>query len=160
MPLPSKKPARRPSQKIRPLAPPSKQSARPTIPNPDSLGFFPALSAQLQQAYFAQLSAFLRRNLIVGGVAPAVLRSIFAAVQARGQPVSVDLRVTVSPPDASGFFPADGQLITPLTELAAEAEPTAPDDDPEYGPSFTGLFGETVRMRRPKRGWGKGSRRR
>ena len=40
-----------------------------------------------KEAYYAQLRAFLRKNLLVGGLAPAVRRRIFAAVTARGGPV-------------------------------------------------------------------------
>ena len=139
----------------------SKKVARPTTQtphqDPDPAGLFPALSAQ--QAYHAQLRAFLRKFLLVGGLAPAVRRSIFAAVTARGRPVSVDFRITFYPPDASGFFRADGELITPVAELAAEAEPAKESDDPDYV-DVQGLFGETVRMRRPKGGWRSRGRRR
>ena len=123
------------------------------------MGLFPALSAQLKQAYHAQLRALLRKFLLVGGLAPAVRQSIFVAVTARGRPVSVDFRITFYPPDASGFFRADGELITPVAELAAEAEPAKQVDDPEYV-DVQGLFGETVRMRRPKGGWRNRGRRR
>ena len=58
----------------------AKKLARPPIkpPNldPDPLGFARVLaetSAQLEEAYHAQLRAFLRKNLLVGGLAsPAV----------------------------------------------------------------------------------------
>ena len=128
--------------------------------DPDPLGLFPALSEKLKQTYDAQMRGFLRKFLLVGGLAPAVRQSISAAVKARGQAVSVDLRITFYPPDASGFLRADGELITPLAELAAEAEPAKQVDDPEYGPQFMGLFGEPVRVHRPKGGWGKRGRRR
>ncbi len=121
---------------------------------------FPALSAQLQQAYDAQLRAFLRKFLLVGGLAPAVRRSISAAVTAQGGPVSFDVTLTFYPPDASGFARVIGELITPVAELAREVEHDEQSDDPEYGPQFTGLFGEAVRMRRPKGGWRKSGRRR
>jgi hypothetical protein len=102
----------------------------------------------------------LRKFLLVGGLPPAVRPSIFAPVTARGRPVSVDFRITFYPPDASGFARVIGELITPVAELATEAEHDEQSDDPEYGPQFTGLFGEPVRMRRPKGGWGKRGRRR
>ncbi len=160
----SKKPARSPIKQTPSLALPSKQGVRPPIrtthADADPLGLFPALSEQLQQTYDAQLRAFLRKFLLIGGVAPAVRRSIFAAVTARGRPVSVDFRITFYPPEASGYFRADGDLITPVAELATEAERDEQADDPEYGPQFTGLFGEPVRMRRPKGGWRKSGRRR
>ena len=142
-----------------------KKVARPTTqtPNkdPDPVGFagtLAAISAQLEDAYYARLRAFLGVFLLVR-LAPAVLRRIFAAVTARGRPASVDFRITFYPPDASGFFRADGELMTPVAELAAEAEPDEQSDDPEYV-DFEGLFGNTVRMRRPKGGWRKFSRRR
>jgi hypothetical protein len=129
-------------------------------PDTDPLGFAQVLaetSAQLQEAYYAQLRAFLRKFVFVG-FEPAVRRSIFAAVTARGRPVSVDFRITFYPPDASGLFRAGGELITPVAELA-EAEPAKQVDDPEYV-DYKGLFGQTVRMHRPKGGWRKRGRRR
>jgi hypothetical protein len=141
----------------------SRKLVRPTSRTPkedaDPLGLFPALSEQLKQTYDAEVRAFLRKFLLVGGLAPAVRRSISAAVTARGRPVRVDFRITFYPPDASGFFRADGELITPVAELAPEAERDEQSDDPEYGPQFMGLFGEPVRVHRPKGGWGKRSRR-
>jgi hypothetical protein len=142
----------------------SRKLVRPTSRTPkedaDPLGLFPALSEQLKQTYDAEVRAFLRKFLLVGGLAPAVRRSISAAVTARGRPVRVDFRITFYPPDASGFFRADGELITPVAELAPEAERDEQSDDPEYGPQFMGLFGEPVRVHRPKGGWGKRGRRR
>ncbi len=48
-----------------------KKVTRPTIrtPNedPDPLGLFAALCAKLEDAYYAQLSVLLRKNLMVGG---------------------------------------------------------------------------------------------
>ena len=117
----------------------------------DPLGLLPALAAKLKEAYSAQLRAFLRRYLLLT-LAPAVRRRIFAAVTAQGRPLTLDFRITFRPPDASGFFRIDGELLTPLSELAAEAAADAPPDDPEYGPPFQGLFGQTVRARRPKGG--------
>ena len=83
-----------------------------------------------------------------------------------GQPVSADFRITFYPADASGFFPADGELMTPVAELAAEAEPDWQSDwpsdwqsdDPDYV-DVEGLFDKTVRMYRPKGGWRKPGRR-
>ena len=137
----------------------SKKVTRPTIRTPkedaDPLGF----AAKLAEAYHAQLRAFLRRNLLVGGLAPAVHRRIFAAVTARGRPVDVDFRITFYPPDASGFFRADGALKTPPADLWDEDQPDEQPHDPEYGPWINGFFGP-VRARRPKRGWRRGGRRR
>jgi hypothetical protein len=142
-----------------------KKLARPTIgkPNegPDPVGFTATLArmfAELQEGYHARLDAFLSQNLIVEGLAPAVRESIFAAVTARGQPVSADFRITFHPADAHGFFRADGELMTPVAELATEAEPDWQSDDPEYV-DVEGLFSNTVRMHRPKGGWRKFRRR-
>jgi hypothetical protein len=133
-----------------------KKLARPTTrkPNqgPDPVGLFPALSEKLKEAYQAQLHAFLRQNLIFEGLPPAVRRSIFAAVTARGQPVSADFRITFYPADAFGFFAAVGELITPVAEFATEVQRDEQSDDPEYV-DVEGLFGNIVRRRRPKRGW-------
>jgi hypothetical protein len=163
MTLNSKKPVRRPSKRIQLLVMQSKQRARPPIkpPNPDAdpLGLFPALFEKLKQTYDAQVRAFLRKFLLVGGLAPAVRRSISAAVTAQGGSVSLDVTLTLYPPDASAFARVDGALITPVVELAAETERDEQSDDPEYGPYFTSLFGERVRARRPKGGWRKFARR-
>jgi hypothetical protein len=132
---------------------------KPQNPEADPLRLFPGLSVQLQQTYDAQLRAFLHKFVFVR-LAPAVRRSISAAVTAQGGPVSVDFRITFYPPDASGFLRANGELITPVAALAPEGERDEQSDDPEYGPQFTGLFGEHVRMRRPKGGWRKSGRRR
>ena len=145
-----------------PLAARSKQLARPTTPNPDPVGFAQVLnetSAQLEEAYQTRLRAFLRKFDLVR-FEPAVRRSIFAAVTARRRSVSVDFRITFYPPIASGLFRAGGELITPVAELATETERDEQSDDPEYGPQFTGLFGEPVGMRRPKGGWDRRGRRR
>ena len=71
----------------------SKKRARPTTKSPndglDPVGFGATLAeiiAELQDAYRARLHAFLRMFLLLG-LAPAVRRSIFAAVTARGRPV-------------------------------------------------------------------------
>jgi hypothetical protein len=107
----------------------SRKLVRPTSRTPkedaDPLGLFPALSEQLKQTYDAEVRAFLRKFLLVGGLAPAVRRSISAAVTARGRPVRVDFRITFYPPDASGFFRADGELITPVAELARRRSVTS-----------------------------------
>jgi hypothetical protein len=139
----------------------SKKVTRPTIRTPkedaDPLGF----AAKLAEAYHAQLRAFLRRNLLVGGLAPAVHRRIFAAVTARGRPVDVDFRITFYPPDASGFFRADGALKTPVAELTAEPRPDQQPDDPEEGPYLISLFtGKPIPVSRLKTGRGRGGRRR
>ena len=65
------------------------------------LGF----AAKLADAYHAQLRAFLRRNLLVVGLKPAVLRGIVDAGTIQGGPVSFDLTITVHPRNASGFAP-------------------------------------------------------
>ena len=143
-----------------------KKLARPTTRKPnqdaDPVGLFPALSEKLKEAYQAQLDAFLSQNLIVEGLAPAVRQRIFAAVTARGQPVSADFRITFYPADAFGFFRADGELMTPVAEFATEAEPDWQSDwqsdDPDYV-DVEGLFDKTVRMHRPKGGWRKPGRR-
>jgi hypothetical protein len=120
-----------------------KKLARPTTRKPDEnadpVGLFPKLSEKLKEAYQAQLRAFLRRNLLVEGLAPAVRQSIFAAVTARGQPVSADFRIPSYPADAFGFFPADGEVMTPVAELATEVQRDEQSDDPEYV-DVEGLF--------------------
>src|SRR5271166_6458499 len=112
----TKKPARPPSKQIPPLALPSKPGVRPPIrtthADADPLGLFPALSEQLKQTYYAQVRGLLRKFLLVGGLAPAVRRSISAAVTAQGGPVSFDVTLTFYPPDASGFARVIGELIT------------------------------------------------
>jgi hypothetical protein len=145
----------------------SKKGARPTTKalndDPDPVGFgrvFAEIYAKLEEAYHAQLRAFLRRNLLVGGLAPAVRRRIFAAVTARGRPVDADFRITFYPPDASGFFRADGALKTPVAELTAETEPDEESDAPERGPYITTLFGEKLPASRLKTRRGRFGRRR
>jgi hypothetical protein len=82
----------------------SKKGARPTTQalngGPDPVGFARVLAeiiAELQDAYRARLHAFLRMFPLLR-LAPAVRRSIFAAVTARGRPVSFDFRITFYPP--------------------------------------------------------------
>ena len=165
MPLKSKNPARPPLKTPQPMTLKSKKVARPITqtPHPDSdpVGFAGVLaqtSMQLEEAYHTQLRAFLRKFALVR-FAPAVRRSISAAVTAEGGPVSFEVTLTFYPPDASGFARVDGALITPVAELAAEAEPAKPVDDPAYV-DVQGLFGQTVRMHRPAGGWRKRGRRR
>ena len=90
MPLKSKTLARPASKQTPPLALPLKPGVRATNKaaheDPDPLGLFPTLSEQLKQTYDAQVRAFLRKFLLVGGLPPAVRQSIFAAVTARGRP--------------------------------------------------------------------------
>jgi hypothetical protein len=77
-----------------------------------------------------------------------------------GQHVTFDLKIAVQSRNASDFAPVVGEQETSLAELSDEHSPDEQPDDPEYGPYFIGLFGEPVRMRRPKRGWrGRGRRR-
>ena len=143
-----------------------KKFVRPTTRKPnedaDPVGFagtLAAIYAQLEDAYYARLRAFLCVFLLIK-LAPAVLRGMLDAVTAQRGPVGFDLRVTIYPRNARGFFRAVGELKTPVAELAAEAEPDEQSDDPEYGPPFIGLFGKRVRARRPKGGWRKPGRRR
>jgi hypothetical protein len=144
----------------------SKKGARPTTKalndDPDPVGFgrvFAEIYAKLEEAYQARLRVFLLKFLLVK-LKPAVRRSIFAAVTARGRPVSFDFRITFYPPDASGFYRAVGALKTPSAELWDEHSPDEEQDDPE-GVYITSLFtGKPVWVARPKRGWRKLGRRR
>ena len=143
----------------------SKKVTRPTTKalndDPDPVGFGTTLAeiiAKLKDAYRARLHAFLRVFLLVK-LAPAVLRTIFDAATTQGGPVSFDLRITVYPRNASGFFRVVGALKTPVAELWDDDQPDEESDDPEYGPWINGLFGP-VRARRPKRGWRKFGRHR
>ena len=138
-------------------------SAADQAPNqdPDPVGFAQVLaetSAQLEEAYQTQLRAFLRKFLLVR-FEPAVRRSISAAVTAQGGPVTLPATLTVYPRDASGMVRVDGALITSVAELADDPQPAEQSDDPAYV-DVQGLFGQTVRMHRPKGGWRKRSRRR
>jgi hypothetical protein len=130
---------------------PSKRSVRPTIstPNddPDPVGLFPELSAKLEEAYHLGLRAFLRQNLLVEGLAPAVRRSILDVGTAQGRPVSFPLTITVHPRDASGFARVVGELDTFYLPL-----------DYSSDPSLTSLFPEKQPPVRPKRP--RGNRRR
>ena len=134
----------------------SKKVARPTSrsPNevPDPVGFGTTLAetiAALQNAYRARLHAFLRKFTLVT-LAPAVRRHIFAAVAAKGRPVSFDFRITFHPPDASGFYRAVGALKTPSGEAADEAEADLQPDAAERGPYVTSIFGEKMPASRLK----------
>jgi hypothetical protein len=77
-----------------------------------------------------------------------------------GQHVTLDIKIAVHSRIASDFAPVVGELATPSAELWDEHSPDQQLDDPEYGPYIFGLFGEPVRMRRPKRGWRRFGRRR
>ena len=88
-----------------------------------------------------------------------MLQRIVDAGTAQEWPVTLHATLTVYPRGASRFARVDGALITPVAELAAEAEPAKQVDDPAYV-DVQGLFGQTVRMRRPKGGWRNRSRRR
>ena len=115
--------------------------------------------AELKDAYHARLHACLRRFVLVR-FEPAVHRRVVDAGTNHGGPVSFPATITVYPRDATGFAPVVGEQETSLAELSDEHSPDEQPDDPEYGPYFIGLFGEPVRMRRPKRGWrGRGRRR-
>jgi hypothetical protein len=139
----------------------SKKRARPTSrtprEEPDPVGFGTTLAemiAELKDAYRARLHAFLRAFLLVR-LAPAALRSVLDAATTQGGPVSFDLRITVHPRNASGFFRVVGELKPPSDELSDEDLP----DEPEY--YVHSIFSkEPVRMRRPKRGWRRFGRRR
>ena len=76
-----------------------------------------------------------------------------------GQHVTFDLKIAVQRRNASDFAPVVGELETSSAEPSDEHLPDDQSDDPEYGPCINGLFGP-VRMRRPKRGWRRGGRRR
>lgn len=93
--------------------------------------------AELKDAYRARLHSFLRVFLLVR-LDAAVRRRIFAAVTARGRPVSFDFRITFYPPDAFGLYRAVGALKTPFPDLSDQ--PDAPGD----GPYIDTLFGERV----------------
>jgi hypothetical protein len=126
----------------------SKKGARPTTKalndDPDPLGF----AAKLEEAYYAQLHAILRKNLIVG-LPPPVLRRIVDVGTAQGEPVTVPLTITVHPREASGFALVFGELDPFYLPL-----------DPSSRPSLPSLFPEEpVRPPvRPKRRLGKGKR--
>ena len=89
-------------------------------------------------AYYAQLSVLLRKNLMVGKLKPAVLRFIVDAGTAQGRPVSFPATLTVHPRDATGFALVVGRLETPFPDLSDQ--PDAPGD----GPYIDTLFGERV----------------
>ena len=76
-----------------------------------------------------------------------------------GQHITFDVKIDVQRRNASDFAPVVGELETSSAELPDEHLPDEQPDDPEYGPWINGLFGP-VRMRRPKRGWRRGGRRR
>ena len=142
----------------------SKKLARPTTkrPNedPDPVGYGTILAemiAKLQDAYHARLHAFLRVFLLVR-LAPAVLRSIFDAATTQGGPVSFDLRITVYPRNASGFFRVVGALKTPVAELWDDDQPDEESDAPEQ--YVTSIFGKQVPASLLKTGRGRGVRRR
>jgi hypothetical protein len=97
--------------------------------------------AELKDAYRARLHSFLRVFLLVR-LDAAVRRRIFAAVTARGRPVSFDFRITFYPPDASGFYRAVGALKTPVAELWDDDQPDEESDAPER--YVTTIFGEQV----------------
>jgi hypothetical protein len=113
--------------------------ARTTSEDADPLGF----AAKLEEAYYAQLLAVLRRNLIVG-LEPRVLRRIADVGTAQGRPVTFPLTITVHPRDASGFALVVGELDTFYLPLDSSSDP-----------SLTSLFPEKpvpppVRPKRPQ----------
>ena len=77
-----------------------------------------------------------------------------------GQHVTCDLKIAVHSRNASDFAPVVEELETSSAEFSDQHLPDQEPDDPEYGPYIFGLFGEPVRMRRPKRGWRRFGRRR
>jgi hypothetical protein len=142
----------------------SKKGARPTTKalndDPDPLGFGTTLAeiiAELKDAYRARLHAFLRVFLLVR-LAPAVLRTIFDAATTQGGPVSFDLRITVYPRNALGFFRVVGALKTPPAELSDDDWPDEESDAPEQ--YVTTIFGKQVPASLLKTGRGRGVRRR
>lgn len=143
----------------------SKKLARPTTrkPNegPDPVGFAATFAKMLRSYRGLRCGAGcvpapeLHRQRTRAGSAP----EHFCCSHGAGQPVSVDFRITFYPADAFGFFPADGELMTPVAEFATELQRDEQSDDPEYA-DVEGLFGNIVRRRRPKGGWRKFGRRR
>jgi hypothetical protein len=143
----------------------SKKVSQPTTrsanEDPDPVGFGTTLSeiiAELKDAYHARLRSFLLKFLLVR-LDAEVRRRIFAAVTARGRPVDVDFRITFYPPDASGFFRADGALKTPVADLWDEDQPDEQPDAPEDGPYIKDLFGDLIPVSRLKTGRRKFGRR-
>jgi hypothetical protein len=108
----------------------SKKFARPIARTPsedaDPLGF----AAKLEEAYYAQLLAFLRKNLIVE-LAPAVLRRIADVGTEQGGPVTFPLAITVHPRDASGFARVVGELDRYYLPPDFSADPILPSLFPE-----------------------------
>jgi hypothetical protein len=142
----------------------SKKGSRPATrsPNedPDPVGFGTTLAetiAELKDAYRARLHAFLRVFLLVR-LAPAVLRTIFDAATTQGGPVSFDLRITVYPRNASGFFRVVGTLKTPVAEPWDDDQPDEESDAPEQ--YVTTIFGKQVPASLLKTGRRRGGRRR
>ena len=87
---------------------------------------------------------------------------IFAEVdveRGQGVHVTINLKITIDPHDASSLAPVVGEQETSSAEFSDQHLPNQEPDDPEYGPHIFGLFGEPVRMRRPKRGWRRFGRR-
>ena len=162
MAMTTKKPARLPSQRIPPLALQSKQRARPTVPTPepdlDPLGFaqvIAEISAQLEEAYYAQLRAFLRKFVLVE-FEPAVRLRIRAAETAEDGPVTLPITLTIHPRDASGF----PRLVGALETSFADPPPDEPDDAPEFGPYIVGMFGDKIPLDRLNQVRGRKGRRR
>ena len=73
------------------------------------------ISAQLEEAYYAQLRAFLRKFVLVE-FEPAVRLRIRAAETTEDGPVTFLVALTVHPRDASGFPRLVGRLATPFEE--------------------------------------------
>jgi hypothetical protein len=92
---------------------------------------------------------------------PVGVARIYVEVDAgAGQYVTFDIKIADHSRNASDFAPVVGELETSPAELSDEHRPDQEADDPDYGPYIFGLFGERVRMRRPKRGWRRLGRRR
>ena len=138
----------------------ARRTTRAPKEDADPLGLLSALHAKLKEAYYAQLRAFLGRNLLVRGIEPAARRRILDAGTIQGGPVSFPLMITVYPRDATGFARVVGKLETSLAEPSDEHLPDQQPDDPEGVYITSILTGKPVWMPRPKRGWRKFGRRR
>ena len=133
MAMTTKKPARQ-----------SKQRARPPLQSqdPDRVGFaqvIAEISAQLEEAYYAQLRAFLRKFVLVE-FEPAERLRIRAAETTEDGPVTFLVALTVHPRDASGFPRLVGRLATPFEEPQPDEPPEAAED----GEYIRGLFGDEI----------------
>jgi len=116
---------------------------------PDRSTIFRATGAccndQLQQAYYAQLRAFLRKFDPIR-FEPAVRQRIRAAETASGGPATFLVALTVHPRDPSGFPRLVGRLPTPFEAPQADEAP----DVAEEGKYIRGLFGDKIPVSRLK----------